>query len=118
MTLCHADRSESFAGANRRTATDRNPASHASPDSVTVADVISIVICSFQFRLLTQKRREAGEWQAPKGGRARRLSPGASDFPPSPPYCEKGGRNGSRKSKIFLRIACRGWPPRKGGRIR
>src|SRR5215204_569605 len=32
-------------------------------------DVVGIVVCSFRLGLLTQKRIEAGEWQAPEGGR-------------------------------------------------
>src|SRR5215208_5966793 len=43
---------------------------------------------------------------------------GGEQFAALIPDCENGGRNGSRKSKIFFRIVRLGPPPRKGDRIR
>ena len=65
-------------------------------------DVAGIVVCSFQFGLLTQKRIEAGEWQASEGERARRLSSGASNFPPSPPLLRKRGPERLTESENFF----------------
>src|SRR5688572_17191896 len=82
-------------------------------------DVICIVIRSFQFRLLTQNRREAGEWRPRRAAGRVAFLRGRATFRLHPPYCENEGRNGSRKSKKnFLESSGRGGQPRKGGRIR
>src|SRR5215203_455902 len=67
-------------------------------------DVVGIVICSFQFGLLTGKPIEGSRVAASKGDRSRRISSGASNSPPSSLTVKTGAKTAHGNRNFFLDI--------------